>query len=181
MLIPSAWPRYAQSSSLTSFFMVAIAAPVLQATECPLTPTAHTQMLGYPSTPFGYAPTETAYCTEPGLASVNTISETDAVGFTVFEVTNETMAPRFQNGSMVVGKPLEIGELPHFGDVLVVYQPGNSGVQMGRLIGQGSGLLHLAHDNGGRTITLPWEPTDPTRPVCRITHYFCQPVFHAFL
>jgi hypothetical protein len=153
--------------------MVAIAAPVSQATECLRTPTAHAQIAGSSSL-LGYAPAETNYFSELGLASVNTIPEADAGGYGLFELKDGSMEPLLQKGSMVSGKPLETGELPRTGELLVVYRPGDSGVQMGRFIEQSCGMLHLARNNGGQTISLPWEITDPTRPVYRITHYLSQ-------
>jgi hypothetical protein len=159
--------------------MVFINASVSQATECLLTPAAHTQTLGS-STLLSNAPTETAYRAELGLTSVNSISEADARELVVFKVTDESMAPSLQNGSMVSGKRLKIGELPRAGEVLVVYLPGDSGAQMGRFIEQSCGMLHLARNNGSQTISLPWEITDPTQPVYRITHYLSQPAFRTY-
>jgi hypothetical protein len=153
--------------------MVLVNAPITQATERLLTPAAHAQMLDS-STRLSYAPAATDYSAELGLASVNTIPEADAGGYELFELTDGSMEPLLQRGSMVSGKPLETGELPRTGELLVVYRPGDSGVQMGRFIEQSCGMLHLARSNGGQTISLPWETTDPTRPVYRITHYLSQ-------
>jgi hypothetical protein len=159
--------------------MVFITSPVPQASECLLLPATHSQILGSSSL-LGYAPAETEYFAELGLASVNTIPEANAEGYELFELTNESMEPLLQKGSMVSGKQLELGELPRTGELLVVYRPGDSGVYMGRFIEQSCGVLHLARNNGGQTISLPWETTDPTRPVYRITHYLSQLVLRHY-
>ncbi len=140
--------------------MVAITAPVMQATECLLTPAAaRAQALGYPTTLQGCTPEENDYWREPGLpfwtpeSMNNPLANYGGMLLKPFlaYVTGNSMAPRFPHNCGVCVTPVVEKKNLIVGRVYTYHarnqKSGEFEMAIGRLIKVEDNYLEVIADN----------------------------------